>query len=105
MRQQSVEKPRKGQRYKALRDIQIESIVLFGAPFSSASRGILPKGEIITIEKDPKEEATLAIAVPNHYKDLEEVFVPKRDRMDSKYSDYYLVMRFRTLAKEFERVP
>ena len=79
-------------------------MVLFGAPFSSAYRGTLPKGEIVTITNDPTEGATAVGGLPKHYEELEQVFVPARDRSHSRYSNYELRLCFRTLAREFELV-
>jgi len=97
--------PRKGQRFKARRDIQLRSRVIFAAPFSSSSRGTLPRGEIVIIDRDPAQGATAFSALPEHYSELEHVFVPPRDRAHARYSDYVLVLYPRTLAREFVALP
>jgi hypothetical protein len=79
-------------------------MVIFAAPFSSSSRGTLPKGEIVIIDRDPVQGATVFSAVPEHYSELQHLFVPPRDRAHPRYSDYALMLYPRTLAREFEPV-
>ena len=95
---------KKGDRFRALADVEVHGVVTFGAPFSSGFDGVFPKGAICVVDMDPPAGARGVYLVPEEYERFERIFVSEHDRGAEEYSSYALAIDFDQLAQSFERV-
>jgi len=68
------------------------------------SYGVLPAGEIFTIDNNPPPNATAVYCFPDNYEALHSHFVVDSERTDPKYRGYYLTVRLADIADKCERV-
>ncbi|MCG8588689.1 MAG: hypothetical protein MJE66_05305 [Proteobacteria bacterium] len=95
-------KPRKGNRYRARRDLAVSGVITFGAPFTLGFDGVLPQGEVVAVDMDPPAWAGGVYLVPERTSHFEEQFVPQRDRDHEDYSSYAIAVSFEDLERDFE---
>lgn len=93
---------REGQRYRALRDIEVNALTHWEAPFTGGAKGVLPAGAIVVVAFDPPETATAVGCDPADARALESRFVAEADRMHPKYAGYSLSILRTTLTDAFE---
>ncbi len=93
--------PKRGQIYRALRDIPILGAVLLKAAGSGGFRATLPKGTRIVIESNPVDGASHVQALPLNYGELESVLVPEIERRDPKYQSYGISINLNYLYRHF----
>lgn len=97
-----MKRPRKGERYRSLHDMEVAGIVAFsGAPISQSCGGTLPAGTLIRVLSDPNERATAITARPVDHSRFERAFVSADDLAEQHYAGYYLVLSFAQLAANF----
>lgn len=103
VRPKGLRLPRKGNRFRAIRDIEVHVGIWFHAPYSSSCRGVIPKGEILRLDYDPDpSETTGCTLAPERYDDLEEQLVDSAARSDGPYSGYTLSVSYVELDRDFE---
>lgn len=95
-------RPKKGQRYKAIRDARLSVLVTYKNPSSGAFGATLPEGEIVVVANDPPAHATGAYALPERYEGLEAVLVPAPELSNRAYQSYVLMIRFTQLEADFQ---
>ncbi len=93
---------REGQRYRAVRDIEVNALTHWEAPFTGGSRGILPAGAVVVVAFDPPQTATAVGCAPIDALALESRFVPEADRAHPKYAGYSLSVPRATFGDDFE---
>ena len=100
-----MKRPRKGEHYRSLHDVEVVGLVGFsGAPISQSCGGTLPAGTTIRVISDPSRRATAITARPLDSSRFETEFVSADDRAEQHYAGYYLVLSFEQLAKSFKLV-
>ena len=92
----------KGQKYRATQDVRVAYMIAWAAPCASSAEGVLPKGELFTIANDPPSTATAVYADPESYSELEQRFVPQKDRQHPKYNGFYLCIRLTDIQQGCE---
>jgi len=97
-------RPKAGERFRAIRDTPVHGVITLQAPGSSGFIGTLPRGEIVTVEKDPPSHATAVYARPERYEEMADLLVPPSDRASPLYGSYTLVISFDSLKQDFEVV-
>ena len=93
---------RGGQRYRALRDVEVNALTHWEAPFTGGAKGVVPAGTVVIVAFDPPEMATAIGCDPADAKALEAGFVPEADRTHPKYAGFSLSILRTTLAEAFE---
>ena len=93
---------REGQRYRAVRDLQVGALTHWQAPFTGGVEATLPAGEIFVIANDPPAFATAVYCTPERYGDLEALFVPAEDRNAETYAGYSLVIDLEAIRRHAE---
>jgi hypothetical protein len=96
--------PKKGDRYRARRDVAVNGIVTFGAPFTGGFTGILPRDATCIIDLEPPQRAQGVYLVPDDYARFETMFVSQHDRSSADYSGYAMSVSFDELARSFEKL-
>ncbi len=99
---EQVLRPKKGQRFRSRKDLQIGGVVTFSAPYTGSFEGVLPKGEVLIVEFDPPPNATGVYLQPVNYAPLEMRLISTEDRSHPKYDSYAISLTFESLAKDFE---
>jgi len=98
--------------YETLQDIEVVSIVCFGAPYVGVYKKILPSEETFVINKLSNKHSKTS-CIPMNYRDLEDTFVPKSDILNSdvlskeykdilfkkRYLGYFLIIPFDTIER------
>jgi hypothetical protein len=101
-----MKRPRKGERYRGLDEVEVSGIVAFrGVPVSQSCGGSLPAGTVIRVLGDPNERASAITARPVQYRKFERLLVSADDRAERHYDGYYLVVSFADLASHFKLLP
>ncbi len=95
-------RPRRGDRFRSTRDVEVRGLVTFRNPSSGGFKAVLPRGEIVIVENDPPRDAKAVYTVPERYEALEQLLVPTEDRNSKTYGSYTLVIRFEQLTEAFE---
>lgn len=102
----SRKRPRKGERYCSLGEVEVSGIVAFrGVPISQSCGGRLPAGTVVRVLGDPNERASAITARPVQYRRFERLLVSADDRAERHYDGYYLVLSFTDLASHFKLLP
>ena len=96
--------PKKGDVYEATADVEVRYLTSWSAPFTGGGSGTLKKGERVIIDYDPLPRPIAANAKAINYTHVEEDLVPKSDRMNKKYSGFYLVLNTLDLSRDFKLV-
>lgn len=94
-------KPKFGEVYRAIRDIQIMGIITYKRPASSGFSAALPKGTKIVIMNDPPPDAVSVEALPLNYKELEKRIVPKEEYTLDYYQGYGISVLLEYLSHHF----
>ncbi len=97
--------PKRGDRYRTIRDVRVRGLVTFNNPSSGGFLAVLPRGEVVVVEHDPPAKARGVYAIPQRYEELEPALVPERDRMSDAYGSYALTISFDQLNEDFEQLP
>ncbi len=95
-------RPTGGDRYRSIRDVEVRGLSRFRNPSSGGFKATLPRGEIVTVKRDPPPQAKAVYALPERYEDLEQLLVPPEDLASKAYDGYSLVIRFEELDRDFE---
>ena len=96
---------REGQRYRALRDLQVGALTHWRAPFTGGFEVTLPAGEVFVIANDPPASATAAYCTPERYEELHGLFIPAEDRNAETYAGYSLVIDLDVIRQHAELLP
>jgi hypothetical protein len=96
---------REGQRYRALRDLEVAALTHWRAPFTGGFEVTLPAGEIFIIANDPPASATAVYCTPERYEELHSVFIPEEDRNAETYAGYSLVIDLGVIRQHTELLP
>jgi hypothetical protein len=96
--------PKQGQRFRVKRDLSVSGVIVYGAPCSGGFQGTLPRGEIVTLDYDPKPEFTGCWLKPERYEHFEALFIPERIRQDEEYDHYAISASYKELDREYELV-
>ena len=84
---------KKGQVYKALRDIPVIYMTSWAAPCSGGRENILPNGELFEVLSDSTGNFPSLYAAPLNYEGLQEKFIPEDERKNPLYRGFYLSIR------------
>ena len=88
---------KRGQIYRAIKDVPMLGMVILKAAGSGGFDCMLPKGTKIVIDSDPFFMSKATYALPLNYKELEEKLVPLKEKQFSKYKEYVLSLNFKDL--------
>ncbi|HVT07515.1 MAG TPA: hypothetical protein VHO67_08660 [Polyangia bacterium] len=99
-----MNRPTKGQRYRAKSDLDVRGIISYSAPFTGGFRGTLPAGATLTVEDDPPSFARGVYLRPDDYRRFESLFVSADERGAHNYSGYAVVVTFEDLESGFDRL-
>src|SRR5262245_15374932 len=97
--------PRDGEVYEALRDIEVDFVTHWSAPFTGGGKGRLPAGthvRVIVLSDDPEPIGVYAKAV--NRPTLEQELVPAADRHAEKYAGFSLCIDTDSLNQDFRLV-
>ncbi len=90
--------PKKGESYRAVRDVLASAYITFNGAYSSSAFKMISKGTIVRIEYvGSRGLPVLIYAKPINYAEMENYFVPKDELEDPKYNGYFL----RIMTTEF----
>lgn len=97
--------PRQGDVYESLLDQTVGYLTAWSAPFTGSGVALLPKGERVWIDGDPRDETPLGTyALPVEYDKLQERMVPREEREDSRYGGFYFYFTTVDLNEKFALV-
>lgn len=97
--------PQKGEMYEALKDMTVDYITEWAAPYSGGGEANLITGEQIWIDKEIKDPKPVgAYAIPVKYRQLEQRIVPKEERENPKYGSFYFYLTTIELNENFKLV-
>lgn len=94
-------RPKVGEVYRAINDIQIMGGIIYKRPASSGFSAILPKGTRVVIMDDPPPGANGADVWPLNYRELEEKIISKEERCLEYYHGYGIIVLFEQLNCHF----
>lgn len=94
-------KPKFGEVYRLINDIQVMGGILYKRPTSAGFFAILPKGTKIVIMNDPPLDANGVEAWPLNYKELEKKIVPKEERELDYYQGYGITLLLEQINNHF----
>jgi len=92
---------RKGQRFRALRDLDVICLTQWRAPATFGDYVVFPSGETFQVLTDPPTSASAAACLPERA-ELEARFVPENERDDPKYNGYHLSIGLDLIARDCE---
>jgi hypothetical protein len=81
-----------GERWRVVKDMPASGITTWAAPFTGGFECVIPRDTVLVVENDPPMGASAVYCVPEHYRELEAVFVAREDYQAEKYSGYALVI-------------
>jgi hypothetical protein len=92
--------PRHGEMYESLRDITVNFLTHWSAPFTGGGSGLLPAGTRVRVEVHFTDEP---VAVAGRVLDsqVEAILVPAEDRNAPKYGGYSLSLSTEQLNRDF----
>jgi hypothetical protein len=93
-----------GEKYRSNQSLDVGVLTAWAAPATGGGHGVLPAGEIFTIDNNPPPNATAVYCIPVNYEALHSHFVVDSERTDPKYRGYYLSVRLADIADKCERV-
>jgi hypothetical protein len=96
--------PKKGDVYEATRDLKVNYLTSWSAPFTGGGSGTLKKGERVIINYEPLPRPIAANAKAINYTHVEKEMVPESDRSNKKYAGFYLVLKTMDLSRDFKLV-
>ena len=82
---------KKGDRFTVINDIKVNGLTVWGAPYTGGFECTLPKGTVLVAPDKQVKGAKGFSVVPENYKEMESILVPKKDRENQKYGGYYFV--------------
>jgi hypothetical protein len=101
--------PRKGFRFRTLRDTVVDVVTYFRGGEDDLfltieiKQGTIPHGEVIRLDYQPvPSESTRCSLVPERYGELEMSFVDTKLRDDAEYSHFNFSVSYPKLDKEFD---
>jgi hypothetical protein len=103
--------PHCGNRFRALRDTDVDVQVMCSFPNgdrfpTSIDKCALPKGEIVRLDYEPEpSRSTHCTLIPENYEELEGRCVDSKHRKDRDYAGYRIVLSYIELDKGFEWLP
>jgi hypothetical protein len=92
----------KGTRFRSRRDLTVNGIISFGAPFSGGFEAVLPANEVLVLDNDPPPNARGMWLVPERYDHFEAMFVPSRDRSHDGYGGYAVAIGYEQVGSDVE---
>jgi hypothetical protein len=96
--------PKKGDVYEATKDVEVNYLTSWSAPFTGGGSGVLKKGERVIINYEPLPRPIAANAKAINYRRVEEWMVPEADRSNNKYGGFHLVLKTLELSRDFKLV-
>ncbi|HEX8723807.1 MAG TPA: hypothetical protein VF737_00300 [Gemmatimonadaceae bacterium] len=95
---------REGEAFVVLRDLPIQGLVHWAAPFTSGFGCTIPKGTVLVAFSDsPPGSATFACIATEPA--FEALVVPEKDRTAEGYAGYSFVMPCRLLGTSIRKLP
>jgi hypothetical protein len=79
---------KQGERFVAARDIEVNVMTHWRAPFTGGNRATLPAGTVVAARFDQNPEAPGFTCAPEDYERLEPILVPAEDRRADNYGGY-----------------
>lgn len=95
---------REGQEFRALREVDVNVLTHWDAPFTGGGKGLLPAGSIVRVAYDPPETAAAVGCGVQDSAALESRFVTEIDRTHPKYAGYSLSIDRVMLLRDFELI-
>jgi hypothetical protein len=92
----------KGTRFRSCRDLKVNGIISYGAPFSDGFEGLLPASEVLVLDSDPLPNARGMWHVPERYEHFETIFVPSHDRAHEAYGGYAVAINYEYVGEDIE---
>jgi hypothetical protein len=80
---------KKGDRFRIIKDIDTQALTTWGA-WTGGYDCTIPEGTIIVADHDQVSGANAFSAIPENYKEIEEMVIPEENRKH-QYGDYHLV--------------
>jgi hypothetical protein len=97
--------PRKGDVYEAMKDIDVQYLTAWAAPYTGGGQGILNAGDRVLVDEDPVYPEPISIyAKAVDYAVVENRMVPASVRADTKYSGFYLSLKTVDLNNSFRLI-
>jgi hypothetical protein len=97
--------PKDGEEYEAERDIEVNYVVHWQAPFTGGGVGRMDKGTRIRVSVGAQDPEPIGVyASPLDKRRLEEHLVPESERSSPKYGGFTLFIPVGQLNKDFKRV-
>jgi hypothetical protein len=90
-----------GDRFQALRSLQVEGVVHWNAPLTTGFSGVVPAGTVVVALNDVPPDRTAFYTRPESYAKLEAVLVPERDREVPQYGGYSLVLPIHAIGTDW----
>lgn len=100
--------PHRGNRFRALRDIDVDVQVSCSFPNGDqlpigSDKCVLPKGEVVRLDYEPApSRSTHCTVIPENYEELEARVVDSKHRKDRDYAGYRIFLSYIELDKDFE---
>ena len=97
--------PKDGEEFEAERDIDVNYVVHWQAPFTGGGVGRMDKGTRIRVSVGAQDPEPIGVyASPLDKRRLEERLVPESERSSPKYGGFNLFIPVGQLNKDFKRV-
>ncbi|MBF0328564.1 MAG: hypothetical protein HQL10_05365 [Nitrospirae bacterium] len=95
--------PQKGDLYEALKDMTVDYITAWSAPYSGGGETSLMIGEQVWIDAEIKEPNPIgAYALPVKYEQMEQRIVAKEERESPKYGGFHFYLTTVELNENFK---
>ena len=101
--------PHRGDRFRALRDIDVDVQTLYSFPGDDQAfpialdRRSLPTGEVVRLDYEPNpSQSTHCMAIPENHEGLEDRLVESKHKKHRDYAGYRICLSYIELDKDFE---
>jgi hypothetical protein len=96
--------PKKNDRFRTTKALEVQGIIIFGAPCSGGFRGQLPAGEVMILDYEPKPWAKGVWLRPERYRHFEQLFVDEKTRRDPEYDRFAVNASYDELSENYEAI-
>jgi len=79
-------------------------LTIFSDPYSGGFECIIPAETVLVVKRDQFHSQSNIDCVPEKYKELEKILVPKKERYDLKYGRYMILISNEDIDSKLELI-
>jgi len=95
----------KGDRFIVLRDIELNGLLHYRAPYTGGFRCTIPKDTVLIATADSQRISMGFGCIPEGEREFAKQHVPEEDRNQPNYAGYSFVLRYGDIGRKIEKVP